>query len=80
MDNIRIIKETISRKKERKDKNSRDYLILELDNKETLFVFPLKVNEERWNWLEEGKSYNFTVEESKKGGNLLVDFEIEINA
>lgn len=78
MNNLRIIKESISQKKEKKDKNNRDYLILELSNTETLFVFPLKVSEERWNWLEVGKSYNFTVEESKKGGNLLVDFEIEI--
>jgi hypothetical protein len=45
--NFRIIKESISQKKERKDKNNNDYLILELDNKETLFVFPPKVNEER---------------------------------
>lgn len=80
MNNLRTINESISLKKRKKDKNNRDYLILELNNKETLFVFPLKVNEERWSWLEEGKNYNFTVEESKKGGNILVDFEIEINA
>jgi hypothetical protein len=47
MNNLRIIKESISQKKEKKDKNNRDYLILELSNTETLFVFPLKVNEER---------------------------------
>ena len=79
MNNIRTIKETISQKLEKKDKNGDDYLILKLDNEETIFVFSRKVSEERWNWLEQGKEYNFTVEEGKNGNNLLVDFEIEIN-
>jgi hypothetical protein len=47
MNNLRTINESISQKKEKKDKNNRDYLILELSNTETLFVFPLKVSEER---------------------------------
>ena len=79
MNNIRTIKETISQKLEKKDKNGDDYLILKLDNEETIFVFSRKVSEERWNWLEQGKEFNFTVEEGKNGNNLLVDFEIEIN-
>jgi len=79
MNNIRTIKETISQKWEKKDKNGDDYLILKLNNEETIFVFSRKVSEERWNWLEQGKEYNFTVEEGKNGNNLLVDFEIEIN-
>jgi cold shock CspA family protein len=53
-------------------------LILKLNNEEAIFVFSLKVSEERWNWLEEGKEYNFTVEEGKNGNKLLVDFEIEV--
>jgi len=77
--NTRTIKETISQKLEKKDKNGDDYLILKLNNEETIFVFSRKVSEERWNWLEQGKEYNFTVEEGKNGNNLLVDFEIEIN-
>jgi len=79
MNNTKIIKETINQKWEKKDRNGDDYLILKLDNEETIFVFPKKVSEERWNWLEEGKGYNFTIEEGKNGNNLLVDFEIEVN-
>ena len=80
MNNTRIIKETIRQKWERKDKNDDDYLILKLNNEETIFVFPRKVSEEKWSWLEEGKEYNFTVEEGKNNNNLLVDFEIEISS
>jgi len=79
MNNTQIIKGTINQKWEKKDKNNNDYLILKLSDEETLFVFPRKVSEERWNWLEEGKEYNFTVEEGRNGNNLLVDFEIEVN-
>ena len=79
MNNTRIIKETINEKWEKRDKNGDDYLVLKLDNEEVIFVFPRKVSEERWNWLEQGKEYNFTVEEGKNGNNLLVDFEVEIN-
>lgn len=79
MNNNQIIKKTISQKFEKKDINNENYLILKLNNEETIFVFPRKVGKERWNWLEVGKEYNFTVEEGKNGNNLLVDFEIEIN-
>ena len=47
MNNIRTIKETIGQKLEKKDKNGDDYLILKLDNEETIFVFSRKVSEER---------------------------------
>ena len=79
MNNNQIIKETISQKLEKKDKNNDDYLILKLNNEETIFVFPGKVGKERWNWLEQGKEYNFTVEKGKNDNNLLIDFEIEVN-
>ena len=80
MNNNQIIKETIRQKLEKRDKNNDDYLILKLNNEETIFVFPGKVSKERWNWLEAGKEYNFTVEKGKNDNNhLLVDFEIEIN-
>ena len=72
------IKSTINVRKELLDKNRNNYLILELDNGEIIFVFSGKVNAERWGWLEEGKEINFTVEEGKQGANLLVDFEIEV--
>ena len=71
------IKTTISQRKELLDKNRNSYLILELDNGESIFVFSGKVSEERWNWLEEGKEINFTVEEGRNGANLLVDYVIE---
>ncbi|CAG8435195.1 5926_t:CDS:2 [Ambispora gerdemannii] len=47
------------------DRNSNNYLILELDNGESIFVF------------SEGQAINFTVEEGNNGTNLLVDYEIE---
>ena len=41
------IKSTIIQKKELVDKNGNNYLILELDNSESIFVFSGKVNSER---------------------------------
>jgi hypothetical protein len=41
------IKSTISQRKELLDKNRNNYLILELDNGESIFVFSGKVNEEK---------------------------------
>jgi hypothetical protein len=79
MNNNQIIKETIRQKLEKKDRNNDDYLILKLNNEETIFVFSGRVSKERWNWLESGKEYNFTVEKGKNDNKLLVDFEIEIN-
>jgi predicted RNA binding protein with dsRBD fold (UPF0201 family) len=38
----RIIKEIIKEKQIRQGKNGRDYLLLKLDNNETIFVFPNK--------------------------------------
>ena len=73
----RNIKSTIIQKKELVDKNGNNYLILELDNSESIFVFGGKVNSERWDWLTEGKEINFTVEEGRNGSNLLVDYVIE---
>jgi len=73
----RIIKSAINQKKELLDKNGNNYLILELNNGESVFVFSGKVNSERWSWLAEGTEINFTVEEGKNGANLLVDYLIE---
>ena len=47
MNNNQIIKETIQQKLEKKDRNNEDYLILKLNNEETIFVFPSKVDKER---------------------------------
>jgi hypothetical protein len=47
MNNEQIIKETIKQKWTKKDKNNDDYLILKLNNEETIFVFSGKVGKER---------------------------------
>jgi hypothetical protein len=48
MNNLtRIIEETILCKKTKQDKNGKDYLLLELTNRETIFVFPGKVKQIR---------------------------------
>ena len=47
MNLTRRIKSTINQKKELVDKNGNNYLILELDNGESIFVFSGKVNQER---------------------------------
>jgi cold shock CspA family protein len=78
MNLTRTIKSIINNRKELLDKNRNNYLILELESGESIFVFDGKVNSERWSWLEEGKAINFTVEEGKNGANLLVDYVIEV--
>jgi len=77
MNLTRTIKSTINQRKELLDRNRNNYLILELDNGESILVFSGKVNEEKWDWLKEGKEINFTVEEGKNGANLLIDYVIE---
>jgi len=77
MNLTRTIKSIINNRKELLDKNSNQYLILELDNGESILVFSGKVNQEKWNWLKEGPEINFTVEEGKNGANLLIDYIIE---
>jgi hypothetical protein len=47
MNLTRNIKSIIDNRKEFLDKNGNQYLILELDNGESIFVFSGKVNEER---------------------------------
>lgn len=47
MNNTRLIKSNITNRKELWDKNRNQYLILELENGESIFVFSGKVNNER---------------------------------
>ena len=47
MNDSQIIKATVSQKLEKRDKNNDDYLILKLDNEETIFVFSGRVSKER---------------------------------
>ena len=78
MNLTRNIKSTINNRKEPWDKNGKQFLVLELNNGENIFVFDSKVKEEKWPWLKEGQEINFTVEEGKNGANLLVDYVIEV--
>ena len=68
-----IISQIIA-KKTLKDKWGKDYLLLEIQNKEAIFVFAGKTDPKKWNKLEENKSYEFVVEEGNNGSNILVDF------
>ena len=78
MNDTKNINGIIKQKLEKTDKNGNEYLILKLENEETIFVFASKINAERWGQLkEEDKEYKFTVEEGNNGSNLLIDFEIE---
>ena len=45
--NTKIIKESIKKKWAKADNNKNSYLILNLDNGESIFVFPRKVNQEK---------------------------------
>jgi hypothetical protein len=47
MNLTRNIKSTINQRKELLDRNRNNYLILELENGESIFVFGGKVNEEK---------------------------------
>ena len=47
MNLTRTIQATISQRKELLDRNRNNYLILELDNGESIFVFSGKVNQEK---------------------------------
>ena len=74
MNNQRVFEETIITKQTKQDKLGRDYLLLELDNTERIFVFSSKISKEKWSNLEERKKYEFTVEDGNNGSNLLIDF------
>ena len=76
MNHSRNIKSAINQRKELLDRSGNQYLILELESGESIFVFHGKVKQERWDWLKEGQEINFTIEEGKNGANLLVDYEI----
>ena len=64
---------------ERTDKNGNSFLILTLVNRETILVFPKKINQERWKELKEGNQYEFSTEESTSNrgepSKLLTDFK-----
>lgn len=77
MNLTREIQDKILLKKTKEDKNGRNYLILELEKGETMFVFANQdTPPESWTDLEEGEEYVFTIKEGNRfGSNVLVAFE-----
>ena len=71
----RHIKET----KTRQDRKGNDFLIINTDQNESIFVFHRNVNENRWSNLtkEETRKYSFEVEEGNEVNRyVLLDFSI----
>src|SRR5665213_3019540 len=59
--------------KEKVDTSGSKYLLLGLvGQKNNVFVFPYRVEEERWGELKVGKSYKFYCEEKEKDGKGLL--------
>jgi hypothetical protein len=77
MNLTRQIKDKILLKSNKEDKNGRDFLILELEQGETMFVFHNQdTPETSWTDLEEEQEYLFTIKEGNRiGSNILVGFE-----
>jgi hypothetical protein len=77
--NIREIKNIIKERQIRQDKFGKDYLLLKLENQETLFVFINKnITKDRLDYLAIGEEFIFTVKEGLNGSNVLIDFEPEL--
>ena len=70
--NTRKIKSTIEKRIVKQDKNDNDYLIIELDNGESIFCFPSQ--ETNLDELSEGQQCEFTVKEGRNSANVLVNF------
>lgn len=64
MNEPQIITAKIIDRKELVDRNINPYLILTLDNDKTIYVFPSKVKENKWNRLVVDMTYDFTIEEN----------------
>lgn len=77
MNLTREIQDKILLRKTRQDKNGKEYLILELNKGESIFVFDNKdTPESKWAELQEGNEYLFTVKEGNRfGTNILTYFE-----
>ena len=73
--NTKEIKRVINEILSKEDKNHVTYLILRLEGGEAIFVFQSEVSKEKWDELEEGKEYTFSVREGFNGSNLLVSFK-----
>lgn len=73
---IQIIKGTIQQKLTKTDKNGDNYLVLELDNERTIFVFASKVKEKKWTGLREDKRYSFLVGDTESKQIILGNFEM----
>jgi hypothetical protein len=77
MEMTREIQDKILLKNTKQDKNGRDYLILELEQGETMFVFHNQdTPKDNWEQLIEGEEYIFTIKEGNRiGSNILTNFE-----
>lgn len=63
---------TIEKKITKQDKNNDEYLILNLNNGESIFCFSdPEINLDE---LSENGKYDFTVREGRNGANILVSF------
>jgi hypothetical protein len=72
--NQREIKAKILEVKKLVDRNLQNYLVLQLEDLNGVFVFASQVKENRWGNLHEGQEYTFTIGEDKKGYLNLLDF------
>ncbi|WNE41107.1 MAG: hypothetical protein mread185_000564 [Mycoplasmataceae bacterium] len=77
MNLTQTIQDIIKIKKTRQGSNGKDYLILELTQGESIFVFHNSdTPESQWAELVEGNEYLFTVKEGNRiGSNVLIYFE-----
>lgn len=71
------IKATINNIYKNTTKNGKDYLLIKTDgttdNNQPLAIFCFRLSE-RWGELDEGSSYNFSVERGERGSYILTDF------
>ncbi|WNE40516.1 MAG: hypothetical protein GBAus27B_000583 [Mycoplasmataceae bacterium] len=72
----RKIQDTIKKRKVKTGSNGKEYLILQLTQGESIFVFDNpNTPSESWDFLEEKQEYLFTIKEGKIGTNVLVAWE-----
>lgn len=66
------IQDTIKIKKNKTGSNGKDYLILELEKGDSIFVFDNKdTPNSNWHQLSEGEEYILTIKEGKIGINKI---------
>lgn len=66
---------TIRHKKTKQDANGNDYLILELEDKTSIFVFSSQVSSSNWDNLKVDQTYQLAVKRGKNHNNILVSYK-----